>query len=336
MSQLIESVPDEIRPVHRPPLQAIQEQRLVFDTLFGGQAGYLVLFSSTPGRIKPSGSVELLDQHSAYFTYPDQAEAAMAYAAHATGQGRELHLCPHLLRARRRVKENALPLGALWADADGAKLPEGFPAPTLAVRSSPGMRHLYWSLRRPLEPEAGERLNRRLTRTIGADTGGWPLASLLRLPGSANHKHPGAPPLEIVSHDPDLDYHPRELEIYLQPEEPVQPMNLVDLGRRMPRRPGEPPADLSVLSPRMLDLIHNGNDGAGKPYKSRSEADFAVALAMFGAGYDPDAVHDVLSDPSNRISAKFAEKGRHGERYLATTISRAARNATPADPTLAS
>ena len=321
---------------HPPTDRAREEQRLLFDTLFGGLAGALVLFSSTPGRTKPSGSVELLDQHSAYFTYPERIEAALDHAARATAQGRELHLCPHLLGTRRRVKENALELGALWADADGAKLPEDFPDPTIAVCSSPGMRHLYWSLRKTLPPKAGEKLNRRLTRTIGADTGGWPLASLLRLPGSENHKHPDAPPLEIISHDPDLDYHPRELEIYLEPDDSEEPMNLAELARKTPRRSGEPPKDLSVLSPRMLDLVQSGNEGAGKPYKSRSEADFAVALAMFGAGYNPEAVHDVLSDPSNGISAKFREKGRHGERYLATTILRAAKNATPADPSLAS
>ena len=327
---------DSVSDTQPPPDRTREEQRLLFDALFGGLAGYLVLFSSTPGRTKPSGSVELLDQHSAYFTYPEQIEAALDHAARATAQGRELHLCPHLLGARRRVKENALELGVLWADADGAKLPEGFPEPTLIVRSSPGMRHLYWSLRRPLAPEPGEKLNRRLTRTIGADTGGWPLASLLRLPGSRSHKHPGAPLLEIISHDPALDYHPRELEIYLEPDDAEEPMNLTELARKTPRRSWEPPKDLSVLSPRMLDLIQSGNEGAGKSYKSRSEADFAVALAMFGAGYDPEAVHEVLSDPSNGISAKFREKGRHGERYLATTIFRAARNAAPADPRLAS
>ena len=82
----------------------------------------------------------------------------------------------------------------------------------------------------------------------------------------------------------------------------------------------------------MKSLISLGNAGAGKPYETRSEADFAVAIAMFGAGFAEEAIWDVLSDPTNGISAKYQEKGRHGPRYLKTTIDEARKRAQPAFP----
>lgn len=67
--------------------------------------------------------------------------------------------------------------------------------------------------------------------------------------------------------------------------------------------------DLDWLSARMRALISLGNTAAGKPYKTRSEADFAAAIAMFGAGFEEEAIYAVLSDPSNGISVKYREKG---------------------------
>jgi len=49
-------------------------------------------------------------------------------------------------------------------------------------------------------------------------------------------------------------------------------------------RPPPSPTDLSHLSTRARALVRLGNAGAGCPYPSRSEANFAVCLAMFGAG----------------------------------------------------
>lgn len=93
--------------------------------------------------------------------------------------------------------------------------------------------------------------------------------------------------------------------------------------------------DLDRLSPRMRNLIALGNAAAGKPYKTRSEADFAVAIAMLGAGFEEDAIYAVLSDPANGISEKYREKGRYANRYLKTTIDEARKRAEPAFPAAA-
>jgi hypothetical protein len=65
-----------------------------------------------------------------------------------------------------------------------------------------------------------------------------------------------------------------------------------------PRPEIEPsPTGLSRLSARMRFLIERGSVGAGGPYPSRSEADFAMAAAMFAKGYSPEEVASLPTDP---------------------------------------
>jgi hypothetical protein len=59
--------------------------------------------------------------------------------------------------------------------------------------------------------------------------------------------------------------------------------------------------DLSRLPPKVQSLIKNGNRGE---YPSRSEADWAVCVAMFRTGYGIDEVWIVMTSPENDISEK--------------------------------
>ena len=63
------------------------------------------------------------------------------------------------------------------------------------------------------------------------------------------------------------------------------------------------------------------------PYESRSEADFAVCLAMFSAGYEEGQIRAILMDPANGISEKYREKGHYGESYLTLTLRKARMHA---------
>ena len=74
--------------------------------------------------------------------------------------------------------------------------------------------------------------------------------------------------------------------------------------------------------------------GAGAPYATRSEAAFAVAVAMFGKGYSRAEVASVLLDPSLGVSEKALELGRNAARWVALTVDRAEAAAGPADPAL--
>jgi len=294
--------------------------RELWRSLYGdcGAGCYVGLFCGV--RPAPVAG-KLLDPRSAYFEYPARADEAEAWCLAHSAAGREVYFCAHLLTARRRVKKRAAPVLALWADADGSGPPAGAPEPTAVVESSPGRRHLFWCLSRPLSPRRAEALNRRLSYAVGADRSGWDLGQLLRPPGTRNHKYRSAPRVRILELTGDR-YHPRELEMALPTEEPPRPAS------RSGRLAHCPTPDLSRLSGRIRALISRGNR---KQYPSRSEADFAVCLAMSAAGYTEAEVWAVMTDPAHGISEKYLEKGRHGDAYLSLTIGKARALARSAD-----
>ncbi len=287
--------------------------RELWSSLYGGGDAecYIGLFCG----VRPTlGAGKLLDPRSAYFEYPRQLREAEAWCLARSAEGREAYFCAHLLTARRRTKERAAPVLALWADADGSGLPIGLPEPTAVVESSPSRRHLFWRLSRQISAREAEALNRRLSRAIGADPSGWDLGQLLRPPGTRNRKYRPAPPVRLLELTEDR-YHPRELELALPLEGPSR-----SVPRSRPPAGPCPTLDLSRLSGRTRALISHGNRGK---YRSRSEADFAVCLAMFTAGYTEAEVWAVMTDPAHGISEKCLEKGRHGDAYLSLTVGKA-------------
>jgi hypothetical protein len=289
--------------------------RRLWEHLYGDLSGILALFSGV--RAEP-GCNDLGDTRSAYFDYPRQTGEAEKLCLRWSGEGREVYHCAHLLNARRRMKENAAPVLALYADGDGAKVSEGMPEPTAVGQSSPRREQFYWRLTEPIPPELGEGLNRRLALAMGADDSGWDLSQLLRPPATRNRKYPGAPLVRLLEINDSLEHDPQKVDRLLPPEPDDRPGNL----RYRANRPADigPAPDLAGLSPRIQNLILHGNSGQ---YKSRSEADMAACVAMFGAGYAASEVWAVMADPANGISEKFLEKGRDGERFLSLTIGKA-------------
>jgi hypothetical protein len=77
--------------------------------------------------------------------------------------------------------------------------------------------------------------------------------------------------------------------------------------------------DTLVIHPRIKRVIV---DGGGPTYPSRSEAVFAVALELIGAGYDDAVIAGVLLAPRFAISDKPRQQGR---RWLAGELARARR-----------
>lgn len=312
----------------------------LWEAIFGPQAGLLGLYSALrepppPGR--PNKAGRLRGHRQRFYAYPEKAPEAYEWCLHATDAGREAFYCVHLLTGSRRVKENAAPVRALWAEADGGEGEDlsAAPGPSAIVESSPGRRHLFWRLTRPLDGPSAEKLNRRLAHATGADPAGWDLSQGSRPPGTRNLKYEDPPIVRLLFLDAGVVYHPRELDLAL-PEMPELP------SAQGPPRPdplptadGLGPVDLSALSEKMRRLACAGNRGAGRPYPSRSEADFALAVAMFGKGYAEADVAAVLFDPALGISEKALSEGRHARAYVARTVGRAASAASPADPALA-
>ncbi len=295
---------------------------VLWRALFGAQRGLLGVHSA----LRPAPGSKRLSRHrSRFFDYPSRTRAAADWCLGNSEDGLEAYFCAHLLLAERRVKANAAPILALWADADGAALGEDSPEPTAIVESSPGHAHLFWRLTRPISPLRAEELNRRLLLAVGADRSGWDLSQLLRPPGTKNRKYEDAPTVRLLELDLGVGYHPRELDLAL----PDPPARFPEPAEVHPPRNPARPVDLSRLSARMRALIALGNAASGRPYPTRSEADFAVAIAMFGAGYTEADVWAVMTDPQNVISERYLERGRYGARYLSLTIDNAHARALP-------
>ena len=292
--------------------------------VFGEGAGILAVFS---GVRSESGSKRLEDPRTLYLDYPRETRRAEELCGRLSDEGREVYQCAHLLTARRRVKTCSASLAACYVDGDGAKPTANVPPPTGVVISSPGREQYWWRLSRPLAPEEGEDLNRRLAYAMAADLSGWDLTQLLRVPGTRNHKYSDAPLVELA-HLSKGSYDPAELAASLPVAQGTR-----ESGAVRSARPEElaGDVDLSRLSERTRELVLCG-DKAGR-YASRSEADFAACLGMFASGFGEAEVWAAMTDPTHGISEKFHEKGRGGERYLSLTIGKAQAR-TLASPTL--
>jgi hypothetical protein len=283
--------------------------------IFGEAAGVLAIFS---GKRSEPESRRLDDPRTTYLNYPQETEKAEALCRRLSEEGREVYQCAHLLTTRRRVKTSAASLFACYVDGDGAKPNANMPSSTASVASSPGREQYWWRLSRPVLPEEGENLNKRLAYAMSADLSGWDLTQLLRVPGTRNRKHLDAPVVELAYLSED-SYDPAELAASLPEMRDTQ-----EPGAARSARPrvivGN--ADLSRLSKRTRELVLFG-DSTGR-YLSRSEADFAACLGMFAAGFEEAEVWQAMTDPTHGISEKFYEKSRGGERYLSLTIGKAA------------
>jgi len=293
--------------------------RMFWQHLYGDLSGIVALFVGD--RTEP-GSGKLTNHRTAYFRYPEEIDGAEQFCLRHSSEEREVYFGAHLLIRQRRIKANAAPLSALYADGDGATVGDGIPEPTAVVQSSPGREQFYWGLESPMPPQEAELLNRRLAFAMGADESGWDLTQLLRVPGTPNHKYPEAPIVKVVTLR-EKRYDPEELCAMLPPLPERKPKS-ADRSRKPWHLIQD--VDLSRLSLRMRALIVHGNRGE---YPSRSHADFAACVAMFGAGYAEAEIWAVMTDPANGITEKFFEKGRHGERYLALTIGKARALAGP-------
>lgn len=301
---------------------------LLWRAIYGERSAFVGVHSALR---RATENTRLSRHRPAFFEYPRRARAAADWCLRRSEAGLEAFFCAHLLTSKRRTKVNAAPVFALWADADGGA--EAFLAspgagdlpPTAVVESSPGRAHLFWRLCRPAAPREAEELNRRLLALVGADRSGWDLSQLLRPPGTRNHKYEPAPTVRLVELDESVSYHPRDLDLALP--ETGEPPAAQPAGR--PLGTGGRAPDLSRLTRRMRTLILSGNGAISDPYPSRSEADFAVCIAMFGVGYEEADVWAVMADPANAVSEKYRGKGRHGEAYLARTISKARGVALP-------
>jgi hypothetical protein len=170
----------------------------LWEHLFGELEGYLATFTGKQSEHPDARPNKLDDTKQVFWNWPSGAEKAAAYLARQSEDGREAYFGVHLYKtAANRKAENAADLvAALWADGDGAQVPEDWPQPTAVIESSPGRHHFYWRLDHPVDPQTAAALNKRLAYGMEADPGKWQLGTVLRAPGTLNFKRES--PTEVV------------------------------------------------------------------------------------------------------------------------------------------
>src|SRR5215207_1180629 len=177
--------------------------------IYGDERGFLAL---SYVKRNPEGPFE-----TEYFEYPERTQEAADRATKLSEAGHDVWHCAHLLTRKRRVKKNAAPMRTLYADGDGAQVPEDLPKPSAAVKSSVGRDQFYWALSMSVPPEIGENLNQRFAYAMGADKSGWDLTQLLRPPGTKNYKYPDAPTVALEDLSDDVVYDAAGLDRILPP-----------------------------------------------------------------------------------------------------------------------
>jgi hypothetical protein len=174
-----------------------------FSHVFGDDAtGWLVTFTGRQARLDnpDARQNELAAHQQKYYRYPEDASAAATYLIAQSERGRDAYFGVHLFReSGNRLRSNVVgAMSCCWLDEDDGRFPENGPEPTAIVCSSAGRRHLYWRLTRPLSAEWVVGMNRRIATWAGGDTGKAALASVLRVPGTANYKrHPQIDPVTV-------------------------------------------------------------------------------------------------------------------------------------------
>lgn len=234
---------------------------------------------------------ELVKVRHTFYPYPSQAKAAATHTLKESARGREVYYTAHLLKEdTERKKENAARVHSLWADLDGAPVPED-PKPTAVLESSPGHWHAYWRFDRAVDKEVAEELNKRLTYQIGADKSKWALATLLRPPQTINHKR--AEPFGVTLHrlDPGRAYDPGELDRLLAPLRTpnghANPSEATDAGDEPPVRLG--PSGLRVW--RGEQVKHKADGSI-----DRSDSLFKIGAVLAHARASQRVITDALSE----------------------------------------
>jgi RepB DNA-primase from phage plasmid len=275
-----------------PTTPTTKEAELFLRHVLGDQTGYISIFS---GVRVPDARLKYREQR--FFRCPEELGAAAAHAEdRARERSREVYFSAHAFTERQRRKEHAAPVSCLYAEIDGTRPNEVVKKyATALVESSPGHYHVYVRLTRALPPEEGERLNRRLARTVDADASGWDLSQVLRVPGTPNHKYPDKPTVRLVRLLGAAAHDPEELDRVLDPlpEERTAPIRerteVIDLDDQELLRK----ARNSRTGASFKKLYDEGD--ASEHDGDRSAAVFALAkMLAFWTGWDEARIEELL------------------------------------------
>ena len=164
-----------------------------FHIVFGGirEEGYICLARRAAGR----GVYK-----EQFFSWPDDL-SAMAEFVDRSVIGNDVWFSPMLYDSKERRKERVLTCPVLWSDLDACEPDNLLVPPSVALETSEGRYQALWILDVPAPPVEAEELTRRIAyrhKAEGADTTGWDLTQLLRVPDTYNWKYNPPALVQIV------------------------------------------------------------------------------------------------------------------------------------------
>lgn len=171
------------------------------DLVFGIDAGFVALGL---GRDPYWTDDEPRRYHHREFTHhpyrwPDERELLLADVGRELLVGLvDVYVCPALRKSGKRRKGDAVGPLVLWADLDGPPADPELLAELHPVRVASGQdghEHIYVPLGEPVTVDVHNLLNKGLAQRLSADHK-WSDETLLRLPGTVNHKT--TPPSPVV------------------------------------------------------------------------------------------------------------------------------------------
>jgi putative DNA primase/helicase len=230
-----------------------------------------------------------------------------------------------------------------------ARRTSALPSPTFVVDSGNGLQ-LIWRLAEPIvlplasdptwerEVQSVEARNKNLLGTLDADYGTQNIDRILRLPGTANLPNAKKVREGRVRCEAKLVVSNNGSHALAAFPELVDPgargTGTGEGGGPKPNGADKPNGAIPLLSAltvsdRIKEIISTGKWDPPEKYKSRSEAVFAVAVALVSAGYSDAVIAHFISDPQWPISAHVREQP-NPHRYLAAQIARARATNHPA------
>ena len=255
-----------------------------------------------------------------WYKWPEDRTKIQARITESTSDN--VYFSPHLFSTQKSLKENVLPSRTLCVDLDNADVTNLKLNPTVMIETSPGRHQGFWVLKTELLPADFEVLSKKLSYTIvNADHSGWPLGHKFRVPGARNFKYNPSPIVHLVhTLSSERIYTVDELEDWVSGTD-VTPANVGQADNWINHPPTTfPSGPLEVLEKYRANIGPKVIRYYDTMQADRSEALWALMIAMFRAGASIDEVYWVAWNSANN---KFKEHRYNADRDLAKDVARA-------------
>jgi hypothetical protein len=226
------------------------------------------------------------------------------------------YFCPQLLLSKSvppgqrstRFKENVQSCPSLWADLDSCSPDLMLVEPSITIESSPGRYQAYWAARDALEPKQAEAICKAIAYhhvPDGADSSGWDLTQLMRIPYTHNLKYDDAPGIVALKSN-RLRYNPEDFEQYINSRRNKAVSNSDPMPEMLPT---EAPLDIMQRYRRSLNpitfSIFSEQPGIEADW---SKLLWQLIMLCYEAGMDKEEVFVIASGSACN---KYKRDGKH-------------------------